>query len=90
MEKKKKISTIFKKEVENDEIELYSIIDTPFNVLLDKKTKVYKIIVGNNIISKKEFKIIDSAYCYIMDKPWELITNIIILTIDKFNQLNKK
>lgn len=90
MEKEKKISSIFKKEVENDNVEIHSIINTPFNVLLHKNTKIWNIIIGNNIVSRKEFSSKEKAYNYINEKPWELITNIIFLSIEQFKKLNNK
>lgn len=90
MEKEKKLNTIFKKVVENDNIEIQEIIGTPFNVLLHKETKIWNIIIGNNIVSRKEFNSKEKAYNYINEKPWELITNIIFLSIEQFNKLNIK
>lgn len=78
MEKKSKITEVKKQQ-------FHEVKNSPFTIFEDNK--VFKILVGNNIADKRQFKSLDSAVKYIKSKPYELIfTTCIIL----FNKLRDK
>ena len=64
-------------------------------VLVDDK---YRIAIGKQIMSVKEFSSIDEAEEYINDKPWELIANLQLIvahnlwtkSINEKNEANEK
>lgn len=48
----------------------------------------YYITAGQNIISKKEFKDVQTLRKYVNSKPWELMANLMFVFIQMYN--NKK
>lgn len=58
--------------MENNEIrEFIPVEETPFNIV--KEDGKCKIIMGNYLVSTKEFKTIEEAKKYINKKPYELL-----------------
>ena len=55
-------------------------IDNLFNII--ENDKKYIITIGNNLVSKKEFKTQKAAEEYINSKPYELIITTCILAIN--------
>lgn len=54
--------------------EIFNVIE--FDEDKEKKVaKTFKIVVGNNVVSAREFKTLQSAKDYINQKPYELIFN---------------
>lgn len=56
---------------------------------LAKIDEKIKIVLGNNIVTSKEFESFEEAEKYIESKPYELIINTAIL-ISKFTQTESK
>lgn len=58
--------------VESDDITLWRVENTPFNILRDT-TGRYAIVI-NNTRHDKNFETIEQAEDYIEDRNWDLIT----------------
>ena len=81
---------------QNQEIQLQDEVTTrvhdvkyaPFKVLQQDDT--FKIILGNSIVSERTFKKKEDAIKYINSKPYELITNLICITLELKEQYEKE
>lgn len=60
----------------------------PFKVLQQNDT--FKIILGNSIVSERTFNNKVDAIKYINSKPYELITNLICITLELKEQYEKE
>lgn len=72
------------KEVTNEKsVSVHESRTFPFRIIEvhENNKKYYQIAIGNSIMSPKKFNKKYKAELYIMLKPWELITNVIGLTI---------
>lgn len=47
----------------------------------EKETKEFKVVMGNALLSEKVFADKVKAEKYIASRPWDLITNMVCLTI---------
>lgn len=60
----------------------------PFKVL--QQNDKFKIILGNSIVSERTFDKKEDAIRYINNKPYELITNLICITLELKQQYEKE
>lgn len=51
----------------------------------DEVESEFKVVVGNAIISNKDFFTLEDAISYIDSKPWELIVNLFCYTLEMQN-----
>ena len=54
-----------------------------------KQGKAYKIVMGNYLVSMKEFKSIKDAEDYIGTRPWDLIYTTILISIEYADKIQK-
>ncbi len=62
--------------------------NTPFSIA-KKDNKIY-ILIGNNVMSSKTFKSFKEAERYIYLKPYEIITNLVVLIYQHLKQENNE
>lgn len=77
-----------KKEVTTQSVTVHESKTFPFRIIetTDEKGKFFQIAIGQSIMSRKHFKTKIGAEMYIKMKTWELITNVIGLTIELAKQ----
>lgn len=77
-----------KKEVTTQSVTVHESKTFPFRIIetTDEKGKFYQIAIGQSIMCKRHFKTKFQAEMHILLKPWELITNVIGLTIELAKQ----
>lgn len=62
--------------------QIHEVNGTPFNVIevnnADKHEEVTtcRIVIGNQVISEREFASVEDARAFIAEKPWELIFSL--------------
>ncbi len=80
-------SAIRSKEISSEGRQAHYIVNrTPFVIVWFENA--YRIAVGSQIVSEKEFDTIEKAEKYVKGKPWELIFALIIV-IKHFNNNEK-
>lgn len=76
------------KEVTTQSVTIHESKTFPFRIIetTDEKGKFYQIAIGQSIMSTKHFKTKFGTEMYIKMKSWDLITNVIGLTIELAKQ----
>lgn len=77
-----------KKEITTQSVTVHESKTFPFRIVEtnNEKGKFYQIAIGQSIMSPKHFKTKFGAEMYIKMKSWDLITNVIGLTIELAKQ----
>lgn len=69
-------------------MERIEVKNSPFTLVKNENEEVF-ITCGNQIMSPEKFKTFEEAIKYIKKKPWELITTLMFIVINKTQEANK-
>lgn len=68
---------------ETTEVKFKRMQNNPLTIIKQNKKRKWEITLGNDIVTNKQFKKAWQAKLYIATKPWQIITTIILILIDK-------
>lgn len=89
MEQVQKVTATYVEQVDNTPFNVIEVEDKIFNEKGEETgaEKVFKIVMGNQVVSEKTFDEMASAKDYIYTKPWELIMAATAIYCDKIYKI---